>query len=209
MTNGAEPPGFTRRNRLMRSLLLATALLMPCALPAQTPASAPAQIQSDLQQALLGDWTGVLEYRDYSEPPTSTKRVQLPTWLSITTNGPSQSWHYLYDDGPTKFVEEADTILFDPAASTYSESDNGKHPEAYKVTGYETLRSGHGQLILLGSGTDNNKPAETRITLTIRRNLLTILQETRPAGSSEPFAFRHSFCFTRATPPRIPARPAK
>ena len=160
---------FTRRNRFTRTLLLAAAFLTPCAIHAQT-ATALHQIQSDLQQALTGNWTGVLEYRDYSEPATSTKRVQLPTWLTIKPTGSSQTWHYLYDDGPNKLVEETDTLSFDPSASTYTESDNGK-------------------------------PSETRITLTIRRNLLTILEETRPAGSSDPFAFRHSFCFTRATPP--------
>jgi hypothetical protein len=184
----------------MRTLLLATALLIPCAVHAQSPV--PAQIQSDLHQALTGNWTGVLEYRDYSEPATSTKRVQLPTWLSITPSGSSQTWHYVYDDGPTKVVEESDTITFDPSTSTYAESDNGKPSQTFKVTGYDTLRSGRGQLILLGSGTDNDKPAETRITLTLRRNLLTILEETRHANSTDPFAFRHSFTFTRATPPQ-------
>jgi hypothetical protein len=186
----------------MRTLLLAATLLTPCALQAQTPVALPNQIQTDLQQALIGNWTGVLEYRDYSEPATSTKRVQLPTWLSITPANSALTWHYLYDDGPTKTVEETDTITFDPTASTYSESDNNKPPQPFKVTGYANLRSGRGQLVLLGSGTDNDKPAETRTTLTIRRNLLTILEETRPANSTDPFAFRHSFTFTRATPPQ-------
>ena len=183
----------------MRNLLLAATLLIPSTLAAQSPATP--QIQSDLNQALIGNWTGVLEYRDYSEPATSTRRVQLPTWLSITPANSAQTWHYLYDDGPTKTVEESDTVTFDPTTSTYTESDNGKSPHTFKVSGYSELRAGRGQLILLGSGTDNNQPSESRITLTIRRNLLTVLEETRPAGSSDPFAFRHSFTFTRATPP--------
>jgi hypothetical protein len=186
----------------MQTLLLAAAFLTPCALQAQTPVALPNQIQSDLQQALTGNWTGVLEYRDYSEPATSTKRVQLPTWLTITPANSAQTWHYIYDDGPTKTVEETDTLTFDPTASTYTESDNNKPPHTFKVTGYPELRTGRGQLILLGAGTDNNKPAETRITLTIRRNLLTLLEETRPANSTDRFAFRHSFTFTRATPPQ-------
>ena len=190
----------------MRALVLITTLLLPCALTAQTPP--PAQIQADLRQALLGDWTGVLEYRDYSEPATSTRRVLLPTWLSIAPSGSTQAWHYIYDDGPTKVVVETDTVSFDPANSTYAESDNSKPSHLFKVTGYDMLRNGRGQLILTGSGTDNNKPAETRLTLTIRRNLLEILDETRPSGSSDPFAFRHLFRFTRATPPR-PAQPSE
>jgi len=187
----------------MRTLLLAAAFLTPCAIYAQTSAAIP-QIQADLQQALTGNWTGVLEYRDCSEPATSTKGVQLPTWLTIKPAGSSQTWHYLYDDGPNKLVEETDTLSFDPSASTYTytESDNGKPSHTYRVTGYTDLHTGRGQLILTGNGTDNDKPAETRITLTIRRNLLTILEETRPAASTDPFAFRHSFTFTRATPPQ-------
>ena len=194
----------------MRTFVLFATLLLPCALPypllytLQAQTSSP-HSQTDLNRALAGNWTGVLEYRDYSEPATSTKRVQLPTWLSITpsaTSG-SQTWHYIYDDGPTKVVEETDTITFDLPASTYTESDNNKPPRLYKVSGLDTLRNGTGQLILTGPGTDNNQPAETRITLTLRRNLLDILEETRPAASSEPFAFRHAFRFTRSTPPPL------
>jgi hypothetical protein len=183
----------------VRTLLLLTALL-PGILHAQTPA----HTQSELRQALIGEWTGVLEYRDYSEPPTSTKRVQLPTCLSITPSGDSLSEHFIYDDGPTKTVEETDVITIDTASSTYSEVDNGKPAQLYRVTGYEKLKSGRGEIILSGTGTDANKPAETRITLTIRRNLLTWLEEVRPAGSSESFVYRHRFTFTRAVPPKTP-----
>jgi hypothetical protein len=185
----------------MRPLVLGT-LLLAFTASAQTT---PANPQADLQKSLAGDWTGVLEYRDYSEPVTSTKREKLPTWLSISTAGAAQSWHYIYDDGPSKVVEETDTVAFDPAASTYSESDGNKPPQIFKVSGFNALTSGRGQLELSGSGTENDKPSEMRITLTIRRNLLEILEETRPAGSSDAFAFRHAFRFTRATPPAVTA----
>jgi hypothetical protein len=165
-------------------------------------AQTPAQTQSELRQSLSGQWTGVLEYRDYSEPPTSTKRVQLPTWLTITPSGESLSEHFIYDDGPTKTVEETDLVTLDIAASTYSETDNGKPAQVYRVTGYDKLKSGRGEIILTATTTDDDKPAETRITLTIRRNLLTWLEEVRPAGSSEPFVFRHRFTFTRDMPPK-------
>jgi hypothetical protein len=164
-----------------------------------------ANLQADLQESLTGDWTGVLEYRDYSEPATSTKREQLPTWLSISTAGTTQSWHYIYDDGPNKVVEETDIVTFDPAASTYSESDNDKPAQVFKVTGFENPVNGRGQLVLAGSGIENDKPSEVRVTLTIRRNLIEILEETRAAGSSEAFAFRHAFRFTRAQPPTVTA----
>jgi hypothetical protein len=183
----------------VRTLLLFTALLAG-SLHAQSPSPAP----TDLRQALIGEWTGVLEYRDYSEPPTSTKRVQLPTWLSITALGDKLSEHFIYDDGPTKTVEETDVVTLDTTASTYSESDNGKPAQVFRVIGYDKLKNGRGEIILSGTGTDNDKPSETRITLTVRRNLLTWIEEVRPAGSAEAFVFRHRFTFTRANPPTLP-----
>lgn len=161
-------------------------------------------MQADLRQALLGDWTGLLEYRDYSEPPTSTRRVQLPTWLSISPSGASLTEHFIYDDGPAKTVDSTNTLSLDIATATYTETPTGKPAQVYKVTGYDTLKSGKGDLVLTGPGTENDKPTETRITLTIRRNLFSWIDETRPAGSTEPFVFRHRYTFTRSQPPANP-----
>jgi len=185
----------------VRTLVLSCSLLLSCAVSAQTVPTS--QTQTELRNALIGDWVGVLEYRDYSEPPTSTKRVDLPTWLSITANGAALTEHFIYDDGPTKTVESTETVTLDPGAGLYTEASAGKPAKVYKATGYDKLKSGRGELVLTGAGTDNDKPAETRITLTIRRNLLTWTEETRPAGSSEAFAFRHAYRFTRAKAPTI------
>lgn len=189
----------------MRILLLAASLSLPVLAPAQTPA--PPAPDAALTQALTGDWVGVLEYRDYSEPATSTKRVDLPTWLTISASGKTTSttWSYTYDDGPSKVLQETDTVNFDLATNSYSEASNGKPASAYTVNGYDTLKDGRGILVLHGAGTDNDKPSETRITMTIRRNLLEITEEVRPAGSSDPFVFRHMFRFTRAHPPAVTA----
>ena len=193
----------------MRAKLLKMSLLLFAAtLAAQTSTPSPdsIQIRSDLRVALVGQWVGFLEYRDYSEPATSTKRVKLPTWLTIADaeSGKTLSWHYIYDDGPTKTVEENDVVTFSPAENRYQESDNGKPAQLSTVTGYETLKHGLGKLVLAGSGTDNNKPSETRVTMSITRNLIEITEETRAAGSTEAFAFRHSYTFTRAAPPTVP-----
>ncbi len=188
----------------MRTITFFASLLFVCSLWAQSPASvSPQQTQADLRQAFTGDWVGVLEYRDYSEPATSTRRVQLPTWLSIAPSGSALREHFTYDDGPTKTVEGTDLVTFDPQALTYSDAEEGKPAQVYKVTGYDKLKSGRGDLVLIGTTTDNDKPAESRITLTIRRNLLSWTEEVRPAGSSEGFAFRHRFTFTRAQVPAV------
>jgi hypothetical protein len=189
----------------MRVLLLAFALVLPTALSGQTPASPSAPVQRSIEQALTGNWVGVLEYRDYSEPPTSTKRVQLPTWLTIAPAATGLTRHFIYDDGPTKTVEDTDAVSVDVVASTYTETEAGKTPQVQHVSGYDGLKNGHGDLVLTGTGTDNGKPTETRTTLTLRRNLLSWVLEVRPAGSAEPFVFRHRFTFTRAQAPKLPS----
>jgi hypothetical protein len=159
-------------------------------------------VSAELGQALVGDWVGVLEYRDYSEPAASTKRVQLPTWLAIAPSGSGLGLQFVYDDGPTKTVVEDDVWTFDPVAGSFSEADNGKSAQVYAVTGFAGLKSGRGELVMTGRTVDNDKPAESRITLTVRRNLVAWTEEVRPVGSSEGFAFRHRYVFTRAAVPR-------
>src|SRR3978361_1115424 len=80
----------------VRTLIFACSLLLTVV---QTPRPAtPAQTAAEARQALAGDWVGALEYRDYSEPPTSTKRVQLPTWLPISASGTHLTRHYYLHD---------------------------------------------------------------------------------------------------------------
>jgi hypothetical protein len=182
------------------------ALLLLLAAPglnAQTLATdPPPKIQADLSQALTGNWTGLLEYRDYSEPATSTRRVQLPTWLSITPAGGRLVEHFIYDDGPTKVVDETLNVAFDVAAARYTITNDHHVAEVYKVAGLDSLHAGRGSLVITGPTLDNGRPAETRVTLTLRRNLLTWTEENR-AVATEPYAFRHSYTFTRAQPPEV------
>ncbi len=192
----------------MRSLILQlpllAAVLVSSALPAQTTAIAMAQqTGAELQQAITGSWIGVLEYRDYSEPATSAKRVKRPTWLTVTSAADKLTFHYIYDDGPTKVVDETLTISFDVAASTLAITNDKGRVEVYKADGYNALRSGRGDITLLGPTIDNDRPAECRITIGIRRNLLTWTEEVRPT-SDIPFAFRHNYVFTRSEAPKLP-----
>lgn len=164
------------------------------------PANA-AEIERAVIQALSGEWSGYLEYRDYSEPATSTKRVQLPTWLTVSGSASPITMRYLYDDGPSKVVEEVEQVTIDAAKAAYRIRSGSGSETSYRIEGLASLRAGLGALTLTGAGTDNNKPAERRITLTIKRNLVQLLLETRPAGSGEAFAFRHMYRFTRSRPP--------
>jgi hypothetical protein len=192
----------------MRKLLFMIALMFPRVVPAQTTAIATQQTDSEICQAMSGDWTGVLEYRDYSEPATSTKRVKLPTWLAVTNTADRLAFNYTYDDGPNKVVGEKLIITFNVASSNLAITNDHGHTELYKVDGYSRLREGRGDITLLGPTTDNDRPAESRITIGVRRNLITWVEEVRPT-SDVPFAFRHSYVFTRAQAPKLtPAEPA-
>jgi hypothetical protein len=186
---------------LVLCILLASPLLSQTAKESGSTSTQHASADvTELQSALRGDWVGVLQYRDYSEPPTSTKRVDLPTWLTISGEH-SDHWRYIYDDGPTKTVVEDDSIIFDPVAKTYSESSNGKPANVYQVSGFDTLKAGRGILQMSGRGNDNGAPSEIHMVITVRRNLLEILDEVRPAGSQQPFSFRHMYRMVRAQPP--------
>lgn len=167
----------------------------------QAPSPAATSQQAALTQALLGRWTGVLEYRDYSEPPTSNKRVELPTWLTIRSAPEGLLLDYTYDDGPAKTVFSHSALAVNLESRTYKVLGTDAVTESYTVTNPEVLKEGHGTLALIGTGMDNDKPAEIRTTWTIRRNLLSWLEEVRPAGSTAPFSFRHRYLFTRAEAP--------
>jgi len=157
-----------------------------------------AQPVADLQHALIGAWVGTLEYRDFSEPATSTKRVKLPTWLNVDASGADLKFHYVYDDGPAKTVEETSLIRIDPAHYIVMDG-SGKVESNYSIAGFDQLRSGRGVLTLTGTGTENKAPVEVRTTLRIGRNILEITRET--AASGQPFTFRHSCTFVRAARP--------
>ncbi len=155
---------------------------------------------TQLPQALLGHWTGTLEYRDYSEPATSTRRVKLPTWLSIEALGPDLRFGYVYDDGPSKTVTDVELVRIDTAGALYQVlGADGNPRESYPIAGLAALREGRGTLTLTGPGKENGAPAQIRTTFRIGRNILEITRETALAG--EPFVFRHAYTLVRASPP--------
>jgi hypothetical protein len=168
---------------------------------AQQPQQSQQQLML-LHRLFVGSWTGVLEYRDYQ----SDKMVRLPTWLEIQTS-PRGPLHltYIYDDGPTKTVVERSTVTLDAQANTYTvTSDRDHSSDIYRVSGYQDLLSkGLGILTMTGTGQENDKPVEVRITLTIGRNLYIFRKETREAGQE--FRTRDEYVFTRRDPPPVPA----
>lgn len=149
---------------------------------------------SELGAALTGAWTGQLEYRDFQ----SNERVFLPTWLTVTQAGGPLQFDYVYDDGPAKTVRERMRLTLDAAAAQIRFiSDRDHHDETYAVAGLADFAKRR-TLVLTGPGTENDHAVEVRITLTVRRNLYTLVKETRAAGGD--FQFRDGYTFTRAAP---------
>lgn len=180
---------------------------MPATSPTAPTSGPQASLEASdpLTRALVGQWTGLLIYRDYSEPASSTKRVQLPTWLTISRQPEGLRLKFVYDDGPNKTVTSESTLVLDTHAATYSVLGTDGTVERYSIGGLQQLKDGRGTLLLSGPGTDNSKPAEVRTTWTIGRNILSWLEEVKPSGSGEAFVFRHQYTLVRSQPPSASA----
>ena len=154
---------------------------------------------SSVYAGLVGEWVGQLEYLDYS----SNERVFLPTWLTVkpVADGKSVQFSYTYDDGPNKTVMELSTLVLDASAgiATFT-SDRDHSSDTYKVEGLaEFAKTGRGKLMLTGTGVENDKKVDVRITIAVRRNLYTYMKDTRLPGQE--FQFRDGYTLTRKNPP--------
>jgi hypothetical protein len=175
----------------------AITLVLACGLAGQTVVPSREQIYA----GLVGEWTGQLEYRDFS----TDERVVLPAWLTVKPSGDGRSLQfiYTYDDGPTKTVVGSSTVTMadgkysvtsdgDPASDPYRIEEGGAKP------GFQGLK-----FALTGTGRENDKPVDVRITVTIERNLYRYKKETRSAGQD--FNFRDEYVMTRRRPPMAKA----
>jgi hypothetical protein len=171
--------------------LLAILLFVSCFAHAQTSPVAN----------FVGKWVGVLEYRDF----TTNELVKLPTWLTVTPGATPNKllFTYTYDDGPTKTVIEQSTITLDPAAKTWTiASGNHNSGDTYQIDPTSLanfLDKGRGTLTLSGTGTENSKSVDVRITIRLGRNIYFFTKQTRPTGGD--FTFRDGYTFTRAETP--------
>lgn len=165
------------------------------------PAAEPPKTSGDIQRSLSGNWAGVLEYRDFSEPPTSTKRTRLPTWVSVEPAGEYLRFRYTYDDGPNKIATSTEVVQFDAVAARYQiRGEDGSAQDTARIQGLESLKEGRGTLVLNGDGVENDAKVKVRTTFRIGRNILEITRESGPDGA--PLAFRHAYVLVRSAVPQ-------
>ncbi len=152
--------------------------------------------RTELYRALVGEWTGTLEYKDYRNPD---RRVTLPTTLSVTWAADSSDvqMYFVYDDGPGKTVTSRDRFVADPPLTAVEWGGvTDSLPQRFTVVSRTADAATRGQtLVLEGMGEDDDAPALFRETLTLTPTSFTLLKETKPVGGA--FGFRHVYRFTR------------
>ncbi|MEO7772788.1 MAG: hypothetical protein ABIX19_17310 [Gemmatimonadaceae bacterium] len=143
--------------------------------------------------ALVGHWSGTLEYKDYRDP---TKRVTLPTIIDVTPRSAGgTSLHVVYDDGPGKTVVSDDRfVIADDMRSFDWTGVKDTVPEVFRMI---SVTQDGGTIRMVGErdGSDNDAPATLRETFTITVRELVVVKEVRPAGGT--FSFRHTYRMTR------------
>ncbi len=128
-----------------------------------------------------GGWKGTLEYADYKDG----KRVKLKTAVEIKSseNGRTASLKFIYDDFG-KIYRDTSEHRIDFVKGQYSLAGDK----------FSFIQTAAGKLILTGSGVENGKKELYRITLSVDKENLRILKETRT-----PFQFRNEYKLKRVS----------
>lgn len=135
-------------------------------------------VTADELNKLAGNWSGTLTYTDYSN---DTSKTSLPTKLEIIDLKDSLGFNYTYtepngtlvkDKGSLRYLKEVDQLFID--GDTY-------YVNAVRRRGVRLT------IIADREGTDNNKEAEIRKTITIGPSVLIIIKEVKYSGAKEYF----------------------
>lgn len=178
----------------MRFLPASLVVLSLACLRLSAADTAPSLSVDSLYALWTGEWTGVLEYRNY-QPPHG--RVTLPTTLSVTpaSDATGLILRFVYDDGPKKTVKSTSRLTLDLSGRRLTWSDDGKseRPED-SFTLAEAAPDGT-RLVFLGTQMDAGKSSRIRYTFTNVAADWKILKETTSDGPD--FAFRHEYRFKK------------
>ena len=156
-------------------------------------AAAWTQAAHALTVAMIGLWSGTLEYRDYR----SDRRVTLPVTLRVSETSPNVlAFAYEYDDGPGKIVRSSDRITIDPAARTYRiQNSDGTYDATFTVQGLAEFGAASRSVVLLGKGDENGVAVDLRITITADGASMTMLRESKQPGGD--WLFRNQYTLRR------------
>ncbi len=148
------------------------------ALPARTDSA------ELVAKALAGEWSGTLDYRDYSDDT----RQNLPT--RMYSDGHELAW--TFDDGPNKTVRSSEAWAIDEAGRALTITSGRTAPDKWRVIEARVSADGSSLTIVLdGASKENGRNVIARKILTRDGNRLRITKLTRVAG--EPFLMRQSY----------------
>jgi len=143
------------------------------------------------ESALTGSWVGTLEYRDFS----NDSRFALGTLLRISpskTKG-RLTFRYVYDDGPSKVIQDSEDVTFDFAKHLYQSYSSPTATAESSVIDQSSRidEHGFGKLVLLSKGKENGMDVDFRETISVQPKQLKMLRESRLPG--QPFLYRHEY----------------
>jgi Peptidase family S41 len=151
---------------------------------AQGLLTATANTATVVAKALAGDWTGTLDYRDYS----ADTRETLPTMMQ--SDGKVLTW--TFDDGPGKTVRTSEVWTFGASGQSLTMAAGKNAPDQWRVVESRISTDGSSLTIVLdGESIENGREVFARKILTRDGNRLRITKQTRVAG--EPFLMRQSY----------------
>ena len=143
---------------------------------------------------LDGDWTGVLEYRDYR----SNERVQIPHDRTLNTapDGSYQLTRMAFTD-PGYQVYSAEIATFDGDTVSLAYAGNGEASVSQiTLTAFEVTPTGW-RAELTGNGIDAGELVEMRFVYELDGGALTADKSVR-ASDQEPFEFRNAIRVSRS-----------
>jgi hypothetical protein len=145
---------------------------------------------------IVGLMQGELEYRDYSDG----SRQIIPSWVHTSPIGISGAYRQrvVYDDGPGKTLYSTDVLRV--TGSRWLEGDGVASGELstpasnYRIASRRRVAAGE-QLVLLGTGMDDNKAVDFRFTVTLGPTIFTRVKEFRLPGQA--YTWRHEYRYRR------------
>ncbi|MBU2166835.1 MAG: hypothetical protein KKF88_03250 [Alphaproteobacteria bacterium] len=181
--------------RLLIQTSLALALLGPGVAVAQQPPS-----PTELRLGLVGNWTGALGYRDYQ----SDELFEIPVTINVTSPGDGRTLiqQSVFDDGPGDPVWVTTVTLEDPEASTLTSASfrAGREVGVSIETVHLARYVGPTRWTLIDEqiGSDDDAPAEIRVTTTREDDYVESVKVVRPVGADDSaWRFRNQIRLTR------------
>ncbi len=145
---------------------------------------------------LIGLMQGELEYRDYSDGSHRT----IPSWSHISPIGTSGAFRQrtVYDDGPGNTIYSTDVLRMDGNRWLEGEGvesgEVGTPESTYRIASRRRVPSGE-ELVLLGTGMDDNKSVDFRFTVTLGDTIFNRVKEFRLPGQD--YVWRHEYRYRR------------